>query len=136
MPWRMDAIGGTAPARQLTAIVVDDDADLLGALRFSLELDGFRVITHRSADTVRAAALPRADACLVLDYKLPSANGLDLLQALRASGVTLPAILVTSHANVEVRRRTREANAILIEKPLLGETLVTAIHAAISRRQS
>ncbi|MBI5939445.1 MAG: response regulator [Caulobacterales bacterium] len=133
---RMDATGGTAPARQLTAIVVDDDADLLGALRFSLELDGLRVITHRTADTVRAAALPLTDACLVLDYKLPSANGLELLDSLRAAGITLPAILVTSHANVEVRRRTREADAVLIEKPLLGETLVTAIRAAIARRQS
>lgn len=132
----MDANGGTAPARQLTAIVVDDDADLLGALRFSLELDGLRVITHRTADTVEAAALPLADACLVLDYKLPSANGLELLDGLRAEGIALPAILVTSHANAEVRRRTREAEAVLIEKPLLGETLVTAIRAAIARRQS
>lgn len=132
----MDANGGTAHARQLTAIVVDDDADLLGALRFSLELDGLRVITHRTADTVEAAALPLADACLVLDYKLPSANGLELLDGLRAEGIALPAILVTSHANAEVRRRTREAEAVLIEKPLLGETLVTAIRAAIARRQS
>lgn len=133
---RMDSISGTPPASQLTAIVVDDDADLLAALRFSLELDGLRVITHRTAETVRAAALPRVDACLVLDYKLPSANGLELLDDLRAAGVTLPAILVTSHANAEVRRRTREADAVLIEKPLLGETLVTAIRAAIARRQS
>lgn len=136
MPSRMTATSGPAPARQLTAIVVDDDADLLGALRFSLELDGLRVIAHRKAETVEAAALPLTDACLVLDYKLPSANGLELLDELRAAGVTLPAILVTSHASIEVRRRTREAGAVLIEKPLLGETLITAIHAAIDRRQS
>lgn len=136
MPSRMTATSGPAPARQLTAIVVDDDADLLGALRFSLELDGLRVIAHRKAETVDAAALPLTDACLVLDYKLPSANGLELLDELRAAGVTLPAILVTSHASIEVRRRTREAGAVLIEKPLLGETLITAIHAAIDRRQS
>ena len=133
---RMTATSGSAPARQLTAIVVDDDADLLGALRFSLELDGLRVIAHHKAETVDAATLPLTDACLVLDYKLPSANGLDLLDQLRAAGVTLPAILVTSHASAEVRRRTREADAVLIEKPLLGETLVTAIRAAIARRQS
>ena len=136
MPSRMTATSGPAPARQLTAIVVDDDADLLGALRFSLELDGLRVIAHRKAETVDAAALPLTDACLVLDYKLPSANGLELLDELRAAGVTLPAILVTSHASIEVRRRTREAGAVLIEKPLLGETLISAIHAAIDRRQS
>lgn len=132
----MDAKSGTAPARQLTAVVVDDDADLLSALSFSLELDGLRVVTHRTADSVVARDLPRADACLVLDYKLPSANGLDLLHDLREAGVTLPAILVTSNASAEVRRRTRDAGAVLIEKPLLGETLVTAIRVAILRGQS
>jgi two-component system response regulator FixJ len=132
----MDAKSGTVPARQLTVVVVDDDADLLSALSFSLELDGLRVVTHRTAESVVASALPHADACLVLDYKLPSANGLDLLHDLRAAGITLPAILVTSNASAEVRRRTREAGAVLIEKPLLGETLVTAIRAAIIRHQS
>jgi len=132
----MDAKGGTVPARQLTAVVVDDDADLLSALSFSLELDGLRVVTHRTADSVVASALPCADACPVIDFQLPSANGLDLLQDLRALGVTLPAILVTSNASAEVRRRTRDAGAMLIEKPLLGETLVTAIRAVIARHQS
>ncbi len=88
----MDAKSGTVPARQLTVVVVDDDADLLSALSFSLELDGLRVVTHRTAESVVASALPHADACLVLDYKLPSANGLDLLHDLRAAGITLPAI--------------------------------------------
>ena len=132
----MDSASGTAPARQLTAIVVDDDVDLLGALRFSLELDGLRVITHLTPDTVVAEALPRSDACLVLDYKLPYANGLELLHELRGAGVSLPAILMTSHASPEVRRRTWAIGAVLIEKPLLGETLVTAIRAAIARQQS
>lgn len=122
---------GSAPANQLTAIVVDDDVDLLGALRFSLELDGLCVITYRSADAVAVESLPPDRACLVLDYRLPTINGLDLLASLRAAGVMLPAILVTSHASPAVRRRVRAAGALLIEKPLLGDTLVTAIHALL-----
>jgi two-component system response regulator FixJ len=129
----MDAKRGTVSAGQLTAIVVDDDEHLLEALRFSLELDGLRVITHRSADTVLPDRLPTRDACLVLDYRLPTANGLDLLGRLIADGIDLPAILVTSHASGEVRARARAMGATLIEKPLLGDTLVTAIRAALRR---
>ena len=130
----MNAKRGSVSAGQLTAIVVDDDEHLLEALRFSLELDGLRVIAHRSADTVVAGSLPAGDACLVLDYRLPTANGLDLLGRLKAAGIDLPAILVTSHASGEVRARARALGATLIEKPLLGDTLVTAIRAALGRR--
>ena len=125
---------GNPTQGQATAIVVDDDEDLLAALRFSLELDGLHVDTHRSSETVNLAALPTANACLVLDYRLPSANGLDLLTRLRAGGVTLPAILITSHASPIVRDSARAAGAVLIEKPLLGDTLVSAIHAALTPR--
>jgi len=130
----MNAKRGTVSAGQLTAIVVDDDEHLLEALRFSLELDGLNVITHRSADTVLPGSLPVVDACLVLDYRLPTANGLELLGHLKAAGTDLPAILVTSHASGEVRARALALGATLIEKPLLGDTLVTAIRAALGRR--
>jgi len=128
----MNTSGGTSSAQPLTAVVVDDDADLLAALRFSLELDGLRVIAHQTAETVKASELPAANACLILDYRLPSANGLELLHTLRAQGIALPAILVTSHASPEVRRQTREAGALLIEKPLLGDALITTIRMAIT----
>lgn len=125
---------GNSAEGQATAIVVDDDEDLLAALRFSLELDGLHVETHRSSETVVLEALPAANACLVLDYRLPTANGLDLLARLRAGGVTLPAILITSHASSAVRDSARAAGAVLIEKPLLGDTLVEAIHAVLIPR--
>jgi FixJ family two-component response regulator len=121
----------TAAAGRPTAIVVDDDEHLLNALKFSLELDDVQVVGHRSAETVNASALPADNACLVLDYRLPAANGLDLLARLREEGVTLPAILVTSHASAIVRNLARSAGATLVEKPLLGDTLLTAIRQAL-----
>lgn len=125
---------GYPATAQATAIIVDDDVDLLAALTFSLELDGLRVMAHRSSETVTLETLPADNACLVLDYRLPSANGLELLERLRAGGVMLPAILITSNASASVRESVRAAGATLIEKPLLGDTLVKTIHAVMSGR--
>lgn len=123
---------GTVSVDPPTVLVVDDDEHLLNALRFSLELDGLRVIAHRSAESVDLDELPASNGCLVLDYRLPAANGLDLLARLRANGVSLPAILITSHASPQVRTLVRAEGAVLIEKPLLGDTLVTAIHDVLA----
>lgn len=123
----------TSAASSPTVVVVDDDADLLAALRFSLELDGLRVLTYRSAESVAINQLPRTNACLVVDYRLPGRDGLDLLSSLRSVGVALPAIVVTSHAGPTVRRRVRSADAVLLEKPLLGDALIDAIHKVLAR---
>jgi len=120
----------------MTVVVVDDDEALLRALRFSLELDGFRVIACEDADAVPVEALPEANGCLVLDYRLPEMDGLELLARLRAQSVTLPAILITSHFSPALRRRAEAAGAALVEKPLLGDILPTAIRAALAAAQT
>ena len=67
----------------------------------------------------------------MIDYRLPSMNGLDLLSELRRRKITLPAILVTTHPSASVRAQTAAAGAVLIEKPLLNEALFEGIRAAM-----
>lgn len=114
-----------------TVIVVDDDEGLLQALRFSLELEGFKVIAHRTSATVRPEDLPPFNACLVIDLILPGASGLDLLGRLRESGVRLPAIVITTRVDEDLRRACARLGASAIEKPLLGPDLTVAIRAAL-----
>jgi two-component system response regulator FixJ len=114
-------------------VIVDDDQALLEALTFSLELEGFEVRGHRSAETVDAEALPKTRCCLVIDYKLPDLNGIDLLDRLRRQAVALPAIIITSHAKAEMLTRCRALGAAVVEKPLLGDGLLTAIRNALAR---
>jgi FixJ family two-component response regulator len=60
-------------------------------------------------------------------------NGLDLLAVLRARHVDLPAILITTQPNAALRRRAAQGGVHIIEKPLLGETLVQGVRAALER---
>ena len=85
---------------------------------------------HAGADLLRDTEFP-ADGCLVVDYKLPEMNGLDLLVELRKRNIDLPAILITTHPSSEVRRRAALAGVTLIEKPLLNDTLFLGIRAAL-----
>jgi FixJ family two-component response regulator len=117
-----------APAPGPLVVLVDDDDALRQALRFALEIEGYRVRACRTGEQLVDLELPTESACLVLDYKLGALNGLDALELLRRRGVDLPAILITSYANPQLRNRARRARAEVVEKPLLGDALLGRIH--------
>jgi FixJ family two-component response regulator len=114
-----------------TVLIVDDDPAVRGSLQFCLEVEGFLVRTYScGADLLNDPNMPES-GCLVIDYRLPQMNGLDLLSELRRRAVTFPAILVTSQPSASVRERTAAAGAVLIEKPLLSEALLERIRAVM-----
>jgi two-component system, LuxR family, response regulator FixJ len=117
-----------APAGR-TVLIVDDDLALRNALQFCLEVEGFQVKTYSSAaELLNDHSVPE-QGCLVIDYRLPSLDGLDLLSELRQRRIMLPAILVTTNPSESVRKKTAAAGAVLIEKPLLNEALLEGIRA-------
>ena len=112
-------------------VLVDDDPAVRASLQFSLELEGFEVETFDSGETLVAQANLTDPDCLVIDYRLSGIDGLSLLRVLRERGETCPAVIITSNPTRSVRQRTADAGAVLIEKPLLGDSLTTAIRALI-----
>ena len=117
-------------------LVVDDDPAVCNSLKFSLELEGFEVRTFcAAADLLSATDLPRS-GCLVIDYHMPSINGLELHRRLREQGNTMPAILTTTAPDPALRRRASALGVSLVEKPLLGNLLVEAIRARLAPSHS
>lgn len=114
-----------------TVLIVDDDPAVRSSLQFCFEIEGLNVRTYSSAaDLLDDQNMP-ASGCLVIDYRLPHMNGLNLLSELRRRKVMLPAIMVTTDPSLSVRAQTAAAGAVLIEKPLLNEALLDGIQQAI-----
>jgi two-component system, LuxR family, response regulator FixJ len=115
-----------------TVYVVDDDAGVLGSLRFLLESDGFDVRTFRSGTSLLNAVRPTGIDCFVIDYKMPDMNGIDLAGRLRNRDIAAPVILITGYPdeNISIRAATAGVRHVLL-KPLLDDSLVTRIRGAI-----
>jgi two-component system response regulator FixJ len=115
-----------------TVYVVDDDADVLGSLRFLLETDGFDVRTFRNGASLLSAVRSTGIDCFVIDYKMPDMNGIDLAGRLRTRDIAAPVILITGYPdeNISARAATAGVRHVLL-KPLLDESLVTRIRGAI-----
>lgn len=110
--------------------VIDDDAAILASLKFALEIEGYSVRTYASPKALIADATRKKTGCLVLDYNLAEDNGLQVLAELRQRGVTMPAILITTNPGPRLRVRAAAASVSIVEKPLIGNTLVDAIRQA------
>lgn len=112
--------------------VVDDDAGVLGSLRFLLETDGFDVRTFRNGAALLNAARSTGIDCFVIDYKMPDMNGLDLAGQLRHLDIAAPIILITGYPddNISARAEAAGVHHVLL-KPLLEESLITRIRGVI-----
>ncbi len=113
-------------------VVVDDSADLLNALSFSLQTQGFQPVTFTSGDAAAAWARQGEAACLVIDQNLPGDSGLALLARMRSAGCQAPAILITTNPAKAVLGLAARMNTPVVEKPLLDDRLFAQIRASMT----
>ena len=125
----------TPPVSRPAVLLVDDDPAVAHAVQFSFDLEGLDVRSFSDAAGLLASDLPR-EGCLILDYHLPDIDGLELLERLRANGVRLPAVLMTTNPRKILKARAAAAGVPIIEKPLLTDALLTAVRSALSRAVS
>lgn len=110
--------------------VVDDDASVLDCYRRLLERAGYS--TRTESDPLRAlgAAEEAAGAdLLVLDYKMPGMDGLELLAQLRRREVRARCILISAFLNDGVRQQAR---LLGVDRILQKPVDVAALRGAIA----
>ena len=116
-------------------ILVDDDNAVLSALKFAFEVEGFDVRAYADGESLLSAPGIPGRGCLVLDYKLPGLNGLQLLRRLRRRGVTLPAVLITTPEPLVVAEAAA-ADVPIVEKPLMTSALLDTVRGLLDAQLS
>lgn len=120
------------PAASTIVYVVDDDFGVLGSLRFLLETDGFKVRTFRSGAALLDAVAENDIDCIVIDYKMPNMNGIDLAKRLRERDVQTPIVLITGYPDESISERAAVFGVHhVVLKPHLEESLALHIRGAI-----
>lgn len=111
-------------------VVVDDDPAVCNSLKFSLELEGFTVRSYRSAGELLETGNSGDCSCYVIDQRMPSMSGMDLIAKLRERHIATPAILLISQPSDYLSERAARAHIPVVEKPLLNNMLVDKIREA------
>jgi FixJ family two-component response regulator len=114
-------------------LVVDDDAAVRNALKFALEVEGFSVRLYATPESLLAEKDLPAAGCLVIDYRMPEIDGLELVERLQSLGVTLPVFLISGRVTRSLRARASNLGiSDVLEKPL--SDLVGSIRRVLDAR--
>lgn len=113
--------------------VVDDDDALRDSLAWLIRTADLEVSAFDSADAFASVFRDDRPACLLLDVRMPGMSGLELQEALRLRGVTVPIIFITGHGDVPMAVRALKAGAFdFVEKPFDDAVVLDRIQAAIN----
>lgn len=110
--------------------VVDDDDSVRRSVGFMLKTSGYKVQPYSSGAEILKDAKALEPGCILLDIRMPGMDGLEVQEALRTHGVSMPVIIMTGHGDVPLSVRAMKAGAIdFIEKPFEKDVLITAIES-------
>jgi len=100
-----------------TLLVVDDEELIRSSLRERFEANGYRVLEAETGRQALASLEDGVDLAL-LDYRLPDADGLDILKRIRSADADTLVILMTAYASVECAVEAMKQGAHdYVEKP-------------------
>lgn len=103
--------------------VIEDDEGVRQSTQALLEASGFSVRTFANAEELLAAGTAGEAGCLVLDHNLPGMTGIELIETLRAQGLKMPAIMITSNGTKLGVRAAHAGVTAVLRKPLAADGL-------------
>ena len=118
--------------REPVVLCIDDDAQILAALRRLLRSEPYEVITASNAAQGLASLRSRPVEVVVADERMPDTNGCELLAEVRQRWPWIGRVILTAHPGPSVMVRGQEAGIdYLINKPWDDRLLKNTIRRLI-----
>lgn len=121
-------------------LIVDDEEAVLRAWQRALKLAGYTVWTAKSADEALRLSDEHSFELVILDYIMPSMDGIELLRRIRRRLPLIRSILISGKVDkdvseADVNNMIRESIEvdIYLHKPVSNEGLLSSIKELLSR---
>jgi DNA-binding response OmpR family regulator len=132
----LESGGGGLAEIKSSVLVIDDEPSVADALRCILEDHGFAVVVAATGREGIEQARRTRFGVIITDLRLPDADGLEVVAAVREGGMAGPVILITSHGTREIfaQALARGADGVAT-KPFLPSEIIQLITAALAARE-
>lgn len=115
-------------------LLIEDEPNIIEAIRFILSRDGFAVDTHSDGSTAIQAITARAPDMVILDVMLPNRSGFEILRDLRADADTedLPVLMLTARGQKKDREMAERFGASqFMTKPFSNSEMLNSVRALL-----
>ncbi len=110
-------------------LVVDDSATIRQQLKQALEPAGFEVLeAFDGQDGLSKIEGSSGLSLVVCDVNMPRMGGIEMLEALKGKGISVPIVMLTTEGQPALIRRAKAAGAKgWIVKPFRSDLLIRAV---------
>ena len=120
-----------AKATGRKVLVVDDEPVVANSIRRTLSRRGYQVEEAFSANEALNRILNEMYDLVLLDMRMPDANGLELLPTIKKHRPKLPVVMVTGYASIDTAVEAIQRGASdYMAKPFTPDELYTAANKA------
>ncbi|GAB5046248.1 sigma-54-dependent transcriptional regulator [Thermodesulfovibrio sp. TK110] len=113
-------------------LYIDDEISALKAISAILKKADFNVITATTAEEGISILKEIQVDCLLLDYRLPKMDGIELLKWLKLNEINIPTVMLTAYGTIEKAVEAMKLGAYhYLIKPVDTELLINIVKEAI-----
>lgn len=115
-------------------LIIEDDAHILSFLERGLQEEGYLVESSSDGEEGAYLATIYPYDVIVLDWMLPGKSGIEVLQYLRAKGVTIPVLMLTARGETADKvEGLRKGADDYLAKPFAYAELLARVEALYRR---
>jgi UDP-3-O-[3-hydroxymyristoyl] N-acetylglucosamine deacetylase len=120
-----------------TLFVVDDQESILTSIKLVLGDESYRILTYSSAEALEEGLKVEKPDLVLLDIWLPGIDGVEALKKLKGLYPSLPVILMSGHAGIDIAVKAMKAGASdFLEKPLNLDILLEKVATHLPSREA
>jgi DNA-binding response OmpR family regulator len=115
-------------------LLIEDEPNIIEAIRFILSRDGWRVDTHSDGASAVAAVQSRRPDLVILDVMLPNRSGFDILHELRGNPATatMPVLMLTARGQKKDRDLAERYGASrFMTKPFANAEILASVRELV-----
>jgi two-component system response regulator HydG len=128
--------------KNASILVIDDDQDVLTAVRLLLKTEASEVITEKNPENIRSQLSKQVFDLVLLDMNFNSTintgnEGLFWLKKIKEFGSEAAVVMITAYGDIDLAVRSlKEGAADFVVKPWHNEKLIGTIKDALKRKEN
>ena len=116
-------------------LVIDDDEPTCRLVRATFKADGVSTLIAHDGPAGLARVQADEPDVVLLDVRLPSASGLDVLEQLKRTNPSLPVVMLTASREIKTAVRATQLGAFdYLTKPIDHDEIVAVVRRALDAR--